>query len=65
MLKNSPILSLKIFFFALALLRVAKQSINSFISLGLAIIDIEMVVGQLLASAYLAKSQVFCIYEPM
>ena len=45
MLKNSRILSLKNFFFALAPLRVAGQSISSSISLALAIINIEIVAG--------------------
>ena len=63
MLKNSCILSLKNFFLALAPLRVAGQSINSSISLVLAIIDAEMVAGELLGPADLAQAQTFRIHE--
>ena len=45
---------LKNFFLAFALLKVARQSISSSISLALAIIDVEMVAGQLLGLADLA-----------
>ena len=64
MLKDSYILSLKNFFFALALLRVAGQSISSSISLALAIIDAEIVARQFLGPADLAGAQAFCIYKP-
>ena len=63
MLKNSRIVSLKNFILALAPLRVAEQSISSLISLVLAIIDMEIVAGQLLGLADLAEDQTLCIYE--
>ena len=63
-LKNFYILSLKNFFLALALLRVAGQSISSFISLALAIIDAEIVAGQLLGLVDLAGAQALRIHEP-
>ena len=63
MLKDSCILSLKNFLLALALLRVARQSISSSISFALAIIDAKMVVGQLLGPVDLAEVQTFCIHE--
>ena len=56
MLKDFHILSLKNFFFALAPLRVARQSISSSISLALAIIDVEIVARQLLGPADLAET---------
>ena len=64
MLKDFRILSLKNFLLALALLRIAGQSISSSISLALAIIDAEMVAGQLLGPADLAGAQALCIHEP-
>ena len=64
MLKDFCILSLKNFLLALALLRVAGQSISSSISLALAIIDAEMVAGQLLGPTDLAGAQALCIHEP-
>ena len=65
MLKDSRILSLKNFLLTLALLRVAGQSISSFISPALAIIDTEMVAEQLLGLADLAEAQALCIHESM
>ena len=56
MLKDSRILSLKDFLLALAPLRVAGQSISSSISLALAIIDVEMIAGQHLGLADLARA---------
>ena len=64
MLKDFCILSLKNFLLALAPLRVAGQSISSSISLALAIIDAEMVAGQLLGPTDLAGAQALCIHEP-
>ena len=64
MLKGFCILSLKNFLLALALLRVAEQSISSSISLALVIINAEMVAGQLLGPANLAEAQALCIHEP-
>ena len=64
MLKDSRILSLKNFLLALASLRVAEQSINSSISLPLAIIDAKIVARQLLGPADLLGAQTLCIHEP-
>ena len=64
MLKDSYILSLKNFLFALALLRVARQSISSSISLALIIIGAKMVAEQLLGLADLARAQGLYIYKP-
>ena len=64
MLKDSCIFSLKNFLLTLALMRVARQNISSSISLTLAIIDVEIVAGQLLGQVDLARSQVLCINEP-
>ena len=63
-LKDSCILSLKNFLFVLALLRVAKQSINSSISLALAIIDAKIVARQLLGLVNLVEAQTLCIQKP-
>ena len=64
-LKDSRILSLKNFLLTLALLRVVRQSISSSISLALAIIDAEIVAGQLLGQADLARAQALRIHEPI
>ena len=63
MLKDSSILSSKNFFLILALLKVVRQSISSFISLTLAIIDTEIVAEQLLDPTDLARAQALCIHE--
>ena len=47
------------------MLKVAEQSINSFISLALAIIDIEIVAKQLLGLANMASAKILYIYELM
>ena len=64
MLKDSCILSLKNFLLALALLKVAGQSISSSISLALAIINTERVAGLFLGPADLVGAQTLCIHEP-
>ena len=64
MLNNSYILNLKNFLLALAPLRLVRQSISSSISLALVIIDTEIVAGQLLSPADLARAQALHIYEP-
>ena len=63
MLNNSCIFNLKNFFLILALLKVAKQSISSSISLALTVINMEIVVEELLGLANLAEAQVFHIHE--
>ena len=64
-LKNFCIFSLKNFFLALTLLRVARQSINSLISHFVAMIDSKMVARQLFGPAGLAGAKILCIHEPM
>ena len=65
MLKNSRILSLKNFVLTLALLKLVKQSINSFISLVLVIINTKIVAKQLLGLVDLTRAKVFYIHEPI
>ena len=56
MLKNFYIFNLKNFVFTLVPLRIAQQSINSFISLMLPIIDIKIVAKQLLRPVNLKEA---------
>ena len=63
MLNDFCIFSLKNFLLVLASLRVVEQRISSFISLTLAIIDAEMVAGQLLGLVDLVEAQILCIYK--
>ena len=63
MLKNSCIFSLKDFLLVFVLLRVAEQSISSFISRALAIIDTKIVLRWLLGPANLAKAEALYIHE--
>ena len=63
-LKNFCIFSLKNFLLALALLRVVKQSISSFMSFALATIDAKIVAGQLLDLVDLTGAQALRIHEP-
>ena len=65
MLKNSYIFSLKNFLLTLTLLRIVEQSISSFISLALIIINMEIVVGLLLSSLDLGEAESLYIHEPL
>ena len=62
-LKDFCILSLKNFFLAFAPLRVVESSISSSISFNLAIINTEIVAGQLLGPANLPRAQALSIHK--
>ena len=62
-MKNSSILSSKLFFFILTPLREVRESICSLVSLALTIIDPKMISGELLAPMDLFGAQAFCIHE--
>ncbi len=53
------------FFFGLASLSEARQSISRSISFSLMIIDSEVVLRELLSPADLTRAHAFCIYELM
>ena len=62
-MKDLSILSLRIFFLALAALEQAKQSISSSIRLILTIIDPKVIPRELLGPANLVRAQAHYIYE--
>ena len=62
-MKNSSILSSKLFFFILTPLREVRESICSPVSLALTIIDPKMISGELLGPIDLSGAQALCIYE--
>ena len=51
-------------FFCSILLRVLRQSIGSFVSLALTIIDSEVVAREFLGLANLSGAQTLCLHEP-
>lgn len=63
MIKNLSILTLKYFFFSLASLEKAKQSIHRHISLVQIIINMEVLLREFLGQADLKKAQAFHIFE--
>ena len=61
--KNSCIFNLKNFLLTLTLLKIVKQSISSFISLILLIINAKIVAKHSLGPINFIRAQVFYIYK--
>ncbi len=62
-MENLSILISERFFFGLASLEEARQSISRSISFSLTIIDLEVVSREFLGPANLTRAQAFCIHK--
>ena len=62
-MKDSSVLSSKVGFFFIILLRETRQSVCSSICFSLTIIDLKRIARKLLSLADLAKTQALCIHE--